>query len=1582
MTAQILSSELSVLIQESKRKNAELRTAAEESLEQLKSLHATSETQLAADLQRRPAFVTPFLVACDSRNTRFISIGVSCLQKLIVSRCLAGEKLKDVLESLRTATAQGLDVQLKILQALPPLTQNYADDLGGEKLGSALLVCSTLQTSKFPVVSSTATATFQQLVTSVFDRVGREDEQELDNDHAQDLLLSGAHIRARPAALDAYKVFNDVCSLTNGQKPALLRSAVIAQTFGLELIESVLNNHAELFSSHAELVHVLRERIMPLIIQALSDQLGFAVTVRVMRILLLVVQDHLQAVAAQGEVALGILIHLLDPENAPTWKRVLCMELLRAIHADGNLVRTIYALYDDQAGKKDIVGRHVAALVRLTTEKPSVIGLGGQSTAPRGDASSRTTSDEQAAMDAGAVAGMIGGAVSMQGSSLTGISAQWSSARSPLIDQLDKVDPPDMPETYLYSLALTCINGFSEGLAKFILPLAVLNETRTRKKRPLRTIAAAVEMGRSPPPSQTNEIINTAPVGATAKPESVPNPLLLQSHPMSGEIRICTAIMDNCWPAILATCSTFLVAALDNDLFHSLIRSIQKFTQVSGLLELHTPRDAFMTTLGKAAVPPKLVSGNLVASPTSPGGIRQSSIQHPRAILATEHTMPSASVSSGKNRALPVPDVGSSLNTRNLLCLRALVNLAIALGPTLGRAWTIVLETLQQAEYIMHSTNHNRERLRQEQGGDDATGSSAGSTTAHLGPEIRALESAATRMLESSATFSNDSFADLLEACRQLLSVAALEMMTDGLLQTQAGHVVTAPNHTHSRASSISEVSTRLPYQVEKDYFALLKLGELASVNTVRLAEQNPEASGWKMLVETFVSVAGSQHLGVTERSTAVQNLNSMVLDAFKLTSPTDSSDRGLVQQRLFFTIRASVESLCPPKRNGSTAPSGADIEIHQMILETLRSMLEHGGEGLDSGWDDIFSVMMSAFIDSTSPCTENTTSASPDGPFSCLLKPRASSLLRASFDSLQLVCSDFLSCIPTPAFPALINALYAFSFQGVELNISLTALYQKDQAARDETTILIVNGITGLFADFYTVLTATTEFETSWRRFICYLQVLLARGSLEIKANVYRALVQVLMRAKASNGWTASSTKLVWELWASALPSDDIKDTARASADQDAFEAYVHLSGQLYRLMRGMSDKDVEVTVARLLDCITSSSRPPYTADVDQPTLLQKTTLEAMASIERRTPRIRAIIIESLAKILRLPYQTDRRQKGLTYIALCRIAMTSLQTLTLQDRDERDTFRSHAFHSALEALALPIAQRFSGQNADRDLPRWRKATETCLTILESALPALQKPKLAQDEAQRFWKCVVQITNAVTESQADVTESTTADADEAFDIEASRRLRGLLIPQLGAECVPDIVRREYAQGLFCNSFVHRAEVWDLPGPGRQLASSIDTMYQIRMGRTYEPPKVTRSQMSYVCLDELFRLAARQDGSMERVRLAQAASPYLIVRAATILRAYIADQPLRGQMPQPVSQRRELIYILDHLLSLRGEPRAIPDAPNAQSESKKHLQRLMPLMGKATRVAWNDQEVLELLGQAMDDVSDEMGFSAE
>lgn len=246
-------------------------------------------------------------------------------------------------------------------------------------------------------------------------------------------------------------------------------------------------------STHVEQAHILRTLLMPLIIRSLSDRLSFPVTVRIMRILYILIRHHLSIMPSECEIALGLLNHMLDPEASPLWKRALCLEVFRGIYSDSRLVLEIYSQFDEQEGKKCVFGDNLAAFVRLATEKPAVIGLGQQSSVPTGKGDNKDNASEQAVAEAGALAGVIGGPVSEPNvnGQFVGISAQWSSMKTPCMEHLDKSDAPGLPETYVYGLVLTCITNISESLAKFVLPLTVHHEGKGRKRSKTGDLARA-----------------------------------------------------------------------------------------------------------------------------------------------------------------------------------------------------------------------------------------------------------------------------------------------------------------------------------------------------------------------------------------------------------------------------------------------------------------------------------------------------------------------------------------------------------------------------------------------------------------------------------------------------------------------------------------------------------------------------------------------------------------------------------------------------------------------------------------------------------------------------------------------------------------------------------------------------------------------------------------------------------------------------------------------------------------------------------------------------------------------------------
>lgn len=189
MTAQILATELSNIISESKKKNADLRSSAERTSQELKALPQTSEAQLSADLRRRAHFTSPFLSACRTGSIKLALPGVTCLQRLIVSQGLAPVRLREALDSLQECSRLSFDIQLKVLQSLPSLLQNYGTYLEGDLQAKTIEICIILQQVKSLPVSSTAYATLQQVISSVFEKVEKEDGGFLPNVRLRDSLI-------------------------------------------------------------------------------------------------------------------------------------------------------------------------------------------------------------------------------------------------------------------------------------------------------------------------------------------------------------------------------------------------------------------------------------------------------------------------------------------------------------------------------------------------------------------------------------------------------------------------------------------------------------------------------------------------------------------------------------------------------------------------------------------------------------------------------------------------------------------------------------------------------------------------------------------------------------------------------------------------------------------------------------------------------------------------------------------------------------------------------------------------------------------------------------------------------------------------------------------------------------------------------------------------------------------------------------------------------------------------------------------------------------------------------------------------
>ncbi|KAL8966447.1 MAG: hypothetical protein Q9183_003370, partial [Haloplaca sp. 2 TL-2023] len=1003
--------------------------AAEKSLSDLKSLPNTSEAQLAADLKRRPSFARPFVLACGAKTPKLVGNGITGLLRLIVSNGLSSESLKDVLQALRDCTSQALDVQLRVLQAIPSLLQNYGDDLKGKLLVSAFQVCFLLHGSRTAVASNTAAATLQQLLSFTFDKVASEDAQQSHPEQLVAVHADDENVSVSSAAADAYHLLNDVCILTEGNQPKTVIGATLAPVFGLELIETVLGSNAATIDRHKELRHVLRSRLIPFVTRILSEKANFNLTVRAVRVLRLLIRRWLNTMTAEMEVTISLVNHLLDPNTSAPWKRVVLLELIKDLYEDPNLMRFMYALYDEKEGRKNIVGDQLATFVRLAAEKPVLIGLAQSDSEP--DAGNGTLVEPMAA-DMSGFASAIDTSSDETDLNKPGISARWSTVRSPVIESADKTDPPPLPITYLYSLVLTCVNGFSEGLAKFLLPFTVPANARSKRRTKSSTEdhgQARYTMdddGESLPQAGDSQ---DAPRSLRKGKDMPVNPLSLEGHESYDQIRAAAIAVERCWPALLAASSTFFNAALDAEYHHSLVRSFQKFTQIAGLLDLATPRDAFLTTLAKQAVP-KIASRSVVSS--TPQNFGNDEVDDDS---RSDDGSPPPESQAMRQKYLR--RTSSPVNTRNLLCLRALLNLGTALGPTLGSSWSIVFETLHDLDLALIGSawQQIKGQWQVPQDFKDRPHGQLQNKMADLNTEMSAVEVAAARLHASTGDLSNKVFHELLHSLCTLLrdgsglSGTIFDKPVDQLTGSESLQKSAAK---HRRLGSASRITVSETAVGESVLLLLDKFGRIGQRNITRLSQCPPPESGWPVIVRLLTDHLRSPDVEAAIRIRAAKQLNELVTSLISSPSLSSQQQDDVVAGCLDAILTAIS---CVWSAGQSTYVHSCGLDIHMMELAALGSIIEKCGDGIITGWKTLFAIITSIFETVTTDGDDKQTIQGTS------FRPKSAKLVRSSFASLQLICSDFLTAVPDQFSLPLIDTLYQFCSQDQDLNISLTCV-------------------------------------------------------------------------------------------------------------------------------------------------------------------------------------------------------------------------------------------------------------------------------------------------------------------------------------------------------------------------------------------------------------------------------------------------------------------------------------------------------------------------------------------------------------
>ena len=526
-----------------------------------------------------------------------------------------------------------------------------------------------------------------------------------------------------------------------------------------------------------------------------------------------------------------------------------------------------------------------------------------------------------------------------------------------------------------------------------------------------------------------------------------------------------------------------------------------------------------------------------------------------------------------------------------------------------------------------------------------------------------------------------------------------------------------------------------------------------------------------------------------------------------------------------------------------------------------------------------------------------------------------------------------------------------------------------------DDTTGLVLHGIGTLYSNYFDIFTQQENFRDTWTVFIKYLETLLGWRSFEVSTSVFRVLSKVLDRVENADKLAVESRAEVWQLWSSQGVKlvEGVENSGNGI--QETFTAYFDSFRSLYRLLEStLAASMVERALEIMEECVLFPDAPPYFQDSDMLTPLQASIIDCIKTIRTDIPSVPSILLKHVSSISTIAYRdlfpaatttTSKPPRLPTCIALSTHCMNHLESISITHITNPEIYNTSALITVLAALETPIGLKYDFHpphlsSAAKRPSQWITATNSALVILRRALPVLTtdatfSPQIPDPIKLDIWNSIITLAGSVI--RASLPPATpTLRADESFDITAFRELRNLIIPWLGLSYLPDDTINRYIEAIFWSSRLY-------PFPTSEWSSA-------DLGSTTELLLEPRNRCSYVCIDELFALvsSAAADAAPEPEkpllrRVAGLAEPWLIRRVGIVLARYISDQPLRGRMPQPYPQRKEMLYMLQEMMRL--------DSGVEGHGKKAHLRKLFGLFTRCIRVAVGDQELLGLLAGALE-----------
>lgn len=1548
-TVQQLINDLSNLASESRRRNSEIRHACDKAITDLKdyqpqeSIHEISQNEIKKDILK------PFLISCNTGNPKFATISIPIIHKLIISEIIPVESLNELLGSLKEATNLATDIQLRILQCLPALMQNYNKSITNSQLLKLLGICSSLTASnKSTVVINTASATLQQLFSNVYDKIeeGGElnNELKIDNDEV---------IKINNSSLEGFKIFNDLCGLIENEKPTYFTEFINIKSLSvLEIIESILSNHKDLFDKHQELCFLVRVKIIPSLLRILNAPIqSFPLTIRTMRIFHVLLASQLDNLEVESEIVLSFLNHMLingnnEPSERANWVKITVLEMYRGLFSDFGVIQSIYDKYDNNPKKKNVIQELMSILSTYLLHNVHMVN---DVVKPPPTSLSQNQSSSHHVY----------------------LSKQSSNMKISILDHLDKQESPaSIPLNYSIYLTFSILLAYTDGIAKFVNNLS--------DKSNLSGLEASVEF--------------------------------------------VTALIENTYPEISSLFERFIYSYVDNDGFHQLIRTLQKFTHATGLLGLGSLRDGLLNILSKAII--KNSSKNETkTNQTGSSGIQE---QGKQLLALGESVVESFSSSIQKHSSdhdistPSQPQIKSrSFNSRQVICLRALANLAVSLGSTLQNSWSIIWITFQWCDYYMNGPDEYSGYLNNKN--MNFTSDMLPKLTAS---DLNNIEISKKKFLESIHDYQLESYHELI------ISLTSLSDEAFSTSPRSKRNGKTEEVTEEDRGQAASDQMIVCPYN--KVYY-LKMLGQISQINPNKFLIENDKS--WDLICDYFVNLGAKRasNIGYKLRIHIVNTFDGIIKDiTHEGFESTENSINTKTSQKSLNGLRGFLDGLFELGLPNELLVLNCETEMHLLVLTTLHELIDKFDKYYQNSWHTVFRILNTSFRSAESDKEDNN------------LKEKIRLVIDSSFNTLKLILDEFMSSLPFDQMHVLIATLYNFCDQRYDLNISFSSVsyfwlisdslkskilstketqdfnfkiktdselikiienepkenqtfyklldiyllstlskLSTDSRAqvRDgaiqtffqiidvhgsmlpswdliyeivlptllnleidlnnskfnkkewiESLNLILSGLVSLYGKFMMDFGNRERQQTLkyfWEGLIKYLNRLLELKWVDLNLNSFKSFHDLLLPfSNIPNADIKEVRNLLFEFWANVPVEYDFVNPLY----QESLSNLMRCFPPLYKIIKDSLDTEKVNTIINMLNrCARYPVLPSAHLDNVRPSQLQQSVINNLKCIDLEDAFMRSCVIQQLSNMLVYPYGTKMRiEQKLgaklkdkvtipTFIAISHFSMHLLKDKLDEVDDYKVLLKEKTITRLFKSLLEVVKMKAVGIEKKEYTPLWIEANHV-LKLIISKLVKDNLVDLRDDQnSTELWKLIVTSVNICFESDTDSQQ-------ESVNINQYFELSEIVLPALMTDAKNETLMIDFIENIYRKSFLYENnDIEDsIKASTKSISELTSALANFNFDNSFGSAKAlniySNRRTRVMCLKELIKFSHLNLDSSNGLR--ELSLQYFVCRAAFIFRRFISEEMLLYKSPLPKIQQEELLVTIDGILKIQ------------------------------------------------------------